>query len=200
MTSQWNTELAWLLVFIGCFDSIALYVIEDVNGLFAYSLQRVPVIHLFNSWFKEQIGDTSGARASLQQCESESASNFVENVKLKANMEKRMVCPWPFSYYYGYLPLYHSIKKLEPVYWPFLLVFQNCQGNFDAASNVYIDAIEMAATKKMSHALPILYVHFSRHVYMVGDLCRSLSPQLFHLFKKFLFIFTKYFFYWLPVL
>ncbi|KAG7963586.1 hypothetical protein I3843_09G125000 [Carya illinoinensis] len=92
-------------------------------------LKRVPVIHLFNSRFKEQIGDTSGARASLQQCESESASNFVENVKLKANMEKRM-------------------------------------GNFDAASNVYKEAIEMAATKKMFHTLPILYIHFSRHVYV----------------------------------
>jgi hypothetical protein len=55
-------------------------------------LQRVPVVHLFNSRFKEQIGDVCGARATFLQCEAESSSNFVENVKMKANMEKRMVC------------------------------------------------------------------------------------------------------------
>lgn len=62
-------------------------------ALLICSLQRVPVIHLFNSRFKEQIGDAAGARAAFLLCEAESESNFVENVKMKANMEKRMVCP-----------------------------------------------------------------------------------------------------------
>nr|WAU86874.1 birch protein [Betula platyphylla] len=91
-------------------------------------LKRVPVIHLFNSRFKEQIGDVFGARASFLKCEAESDSNFVENAKMKANMEKRL-------------------------------------GNFEAASNVYKEALEMATMKKMLHSLPILYVHFSRLTY-----------------------------------
>ncbi|XP_059437546.1 pre-mRNA-processing factor 39-2 isoform X3 [Corylus avellana] len=91
-------------------------------------LKGVPVIHLFNSRFKEQIGDVFGARASFLKCEADSDSNFVENAKMKANMEKRL-------------------------------------GNFEAASNVYKEALEMAAMKKMLHSLPILYVHFSRLTY-----------------------------------
>lgn len=56
-------------------------------------LQKVPDIHLFNSRFKEQIGDLSGARSAFLQLDADSDldSNFVENIILKANMEKRMV-------------------------------------------------------------------------------------------------------------
>ncbi|KAM3748551.1 hypothetical protein ACB098_05G117700 [Castanea mollissima] len=92
-------------------------------------LKRVPVVHLFKSRFKEQIGDVCGAQAAFLQCEAESGPNFVENVKMKANMEKRM-------------------------------------GNLEAASNVYKEALEMAAMKKMTQTLSILYVHFSRLKYM----------------------------------
>ncbi|XP_062162711.1 pre-mRNA-processing factor 39-2 isoform X3 [Alnus glutinosa] len=53
-------------------------------------LKRVPVNHLFNSRFKEQIGDVFGARASFLKFEAVSDSDFVENAKIKANMEKRM--------------------------------------------------------------------------------------------------------------
>lgn len=56
------------------------------------SLQRVSVIHLFSSRFKEQTGDASGARAAFLHCDTESDSCFVKNVMSKANMEKRMVC------------------------------------------------------------------------------------------------------------
>jgi hypothetical protein len=70
------------------------------------SLQRVPVIHLFNSRFKEQIGDVFGARASFLKCEAESDSNFVENAKMKANMEKRLVCNPLF---------YHSKGKFDSI-------------------------------------------------------------------------------------
>jgi hypothetical protein len=52
-------------------------------------------------------------------------------------------------------------------------VFQHCQGNFEAASNVYKEALEMASMKKMLHSLPILYIHFSRLTYTVGDLCKT---------------------------
>lgn len=55
------------------------------------SLQKVPVIHLFNSRFKEQIRDLSGARAAFLQLDGDLDSKFVENIILKANMEKRMV-------------------------------------------------------------------------------------------------------------
>ena len=49
-------------------------------------------------------------------------------------------------------------------------MFQHYQGNLEAASNVYKEALEMAAMKKMTHSLSILYVHFSWLKYMVGDI------------------------------
>lgn len=61
-------------------------------ALLICSLQRLSVIHLFNARFKEKIGDVSGARAAFPKCDTESDSQFVKNVMLKANMEKRMVC------------------------------------------------------------------------------------------------------------
>ncbi|KAM1235269.1 hypothetical protein ACFX2J_004753 [Malus domestica] len=42
-------------------------------------------------------------------------------------------------------------------------------GNITAASNIYKEALEMAAEKKKMHALAILYVHFSRLIYMMTD-------------------------------
>lgn len=64
----------------------------DVYGHAHMFVQRVSVIHLLNARFKEQIGDVLGARAALLQCDAESDPQFVKNVILKANMEKRMVC------------------------------------------------------------------------------------------------------------
>lgn len=75
-------------------------------ALLICSLQRVPVVHLFKSRFKEQIGDVCGAQAAFLQCEAESGPNFVENVKMKANMEKRMVCNPLFYHSRGNLTLY----------------------------------------------------------------------------------------------
>lgn len=40
-------------------------------------------------------------------------------------------------------------------------------GNFNAASTIFREALEMAAEKKQLHTLPILYVHFSRLTYMM---------------------------------
>lgn len=51
-----------------------------------------------------------------------------------------------------------------------LMVFLHYQGNFAVASNIYKEALEMAAEKKKLHTLPILYVHFSRLTYMVGNI------------------------------
>lgn len=56
-----------------------------------YSLQRVSVIHLFNARFKEHVGDVFNARAAFLQCDTESDSDFVENVVMRSNMEKRHV-------------------------------------------------------------------------------------------------------------
>lgn len=56
------------------------------------SLQRVPVIHLFNARYKEQIGDVYAARAAFLENDTESDSAFIENVTIKANMERRLVC------------------------------------------------------------------------------------------------------------
>lgn len=61
------------------------------TGLLICSLQRVPVIHLFDARFKEHEGNVTGARSALLQCDAELDVNFVENIVLKANMEKRLV-------------------------------------------------------------------------------------------------------------
>lgn len=50
-----------------------------------------------------------------------------------------------------------------------LLLFLHYQGNFTAASTIFREALEMAAEKKQLHTLPILYIHFSRLTYMVGN-------------------------------
>ncbi|PRQ29351.1 putative tetratricopeptide-like helical domain-containing protein [Rosa chinensis] len=42
-------------------------------------------------------------------------------------------------------------------------------GNFTAASTIFREALAMAAEKKQSHTLPILYVHFSRLTFMMTD-------------------------------
>lgn len=43
----------------------------------------------------------------------------------------------------------------------------------EAASNVYKEALEMAAVEEKLQILPILYVHFSRLKYMVGSVYLS---------------------------
>ncbi|XP_065878655.1 pre-mRNA-processing factor 39-2 isoform X2 [Euphorbia lathyris] len=53
-------------------------------------LKRLSVIHLFNARFKEHIGDIFNARAAFLQCSTASDKDFVENVVMRANMEKRL--------------------------------------------------------------------------------------------------------------
>ncbi|KAK7359154.1 hypothetical protein VNO77_01101 [Canavalia gladiata] len=105
---------------------IANYSLDRATEIF---LKRVPAIHLFNARFKEQIGDVLGARAAYIQSGKETSSDFVKNVILKANMEKRL-------------------------------------GNMESAFSIYKEALETAASEEKLHALPILYIHFSRLKYM----------------------------------
>ncbi|XP_068666839.1 pre-mRNA-processing factor 39-2 [Aristolochia californica] len=53
-------------------------------------VKTVPEIHLFCARYKERIGDIFGARAAFQRCSSDKASEFIENVKRHANMERRL--------------------------------------------------------------------------------------------------------------
>lgn len=53
------------------------------------------------------------------------------------------------------------------------LFFSLLQGNLESACSIYKEALEVAAAEEKSHALPILYVHFSRLKYMVGGTCSS---------------------------
>lgn len=68
-------------------------------------VQNAVEIHLFNSRFKEHIGDANGARAALVQCDTKSNSGFIENVVALANLERRLVCGLHFlinpSFGYG---------------------------------------------------------------------------------------------------
>lgn len=69
--------------------------------LLTCSLQRLPVIHLFNARYKEQIGDTSAAHAAFPESYIDSDSRFIEKVTFKANMERRLVCN-QFLFFYVY--------------------------------------------------------------------------------------------------
>ncbi|GMN43372.1 hypothetical protein TIFTF001_012560 [Ficus carica] len=107
---------------------IANYALDRATQVF---LKRVPVILLFNARFKEHEGNVTATRSTLLQCDDvELDLNFIENIVIKANMEKRL-------------------------------------GNFVAASNIFEEALAMAAEKKKLHTLPNIYVHFSRLKYMI---------------------------------
>lgn len=54
-----------------------------------------------------------------------------------------------------------------------VLLFIIAQGNIEAAFNLYLEALEMAAAEEKLHTLPSLYVHFSRLKYMVGCIYSS---------------------------
>lgn len=55
-------------------------------------VQNVSEIHLFDARFKEHIGDVDGARFALVLCDTKTDSSFIENVAIKANLERRSVC------------------------------------------------------------------------------------------------------------
>lgn len=120
-----------------------------------YSLQNAPVIHIFNARFREQIGDTYGARAAFLQGDADSDSYFVENVIKAANMEKRLVRIH-----------FAQVQDLCRDFW---LIFRikKFQGNLVAASSIYEKALTLAAARQKLHTVPILYIHFSRLKYLV---------------------------------
>jgi pre-mRNA-processing factor 39 len=53
------------------------------------------------------------------------------------------------------------------------------QGNTESAFSIYQEAIEIAAAEEKLHALPILYIHFSRLKYMVCSLYQALGLNFF---------------------
>lgn len=58
-------------------------------------------------------------------------------------------------------------------------LYNICQGNIEAAFNIYKEALEMAEAEEKMHALPILYVHYSRLKYTVGLIFPLLSCKHF---------------------
>lgn len=70
----------------------------DVMAILIYYLQRMPMVHLFSAHYKEQIGDVCAARAAFLGYDTEADSTFIENVTIKANMEKRLVCNLLFNH------------------------------------------------------------------------------------------------------
>jgi len=52
------------------------------------------------------------------------------------------------------------------------------QGNIESAFSIYNEALKKAATEEKLHALPILYIHFSRLKYIVGIMCLSVIKEL----------------------
>lgn len=68
-------------------------------------------------------------------------------------------------------PRYKKVTSCAPLY--FLL-----QGNTESAFSIYNEALKRAATEEKLHALPILYIHFSRLKYIVGIMCLSVIKKL----------------------
>ncbi|KAK9150830.1 hypothetical protein Syun_009139 [Stephania yunnanensis] len=66
---------------------IASFALDRATKVF---LKRVPEIHLFCARVKEKIGDALGAHAAFWLCDTDIDSEFIENVKREANMQKRM--------------------------------------------------------------------------------------------------------------
>lgn len=55
-------------------------------------LQNVAEIHLFSAWFKEKMGDYDGVHAALVQCDHDFGPSFIDTIRRKANIERRLVC------------------------------------------------------------------------------------------------------------
>ncbi|KAK9696904.1 hypothetical protein RND81_08G004400 [Saponaria officinalis] len=66
---------------------IAVDALDRATNIF---LKNSPEIHLFNAWFKEKIGDIDGAHTAVLQCDHVIGPHFVDMVRRKANMEKRV--------------------------------------------------------------------------------------------------------------
>ncbi|XP_022927451.1 uncharacterized protein LOC111434274 isoform X2 [Cucurbita moschata] len=121
---------------------LAMFALERATKTF---LKRVPVIHLFNSRFKEQIRDLSGARAAFLPLDGDLDSNFVENIILKANMEKRMgKSTAALNVYREALEMALMKNKLDVIpslYIHFSRLKHMITGRADAAIEVLIDGI-----------------------------------------------------------
>ncbi|XP_057544294.1 pre-mRNA-processing factor 39-2 isoform X3 [Amaranthus tricolor] len=66
---------------------IALDALERATLIF---LKNEPEIHLFGAWFKEKIGDVDGAHAAFLHPDKDLGSCFIDTIRRKANMERRM--------------------------------------------------------------------------------------------------------------
>ncbi|XP_058196087.1 pre-mRNA-processing factor 39-2 isoform X3 [Rhododendron vialii] len=109
-------------------------------------LKNVPAIHLFNSRFKEKIGDRCGARAAFLLPDKELNSDFVEKVVKEANMEKRLGnFTAASSVYEKALAMAAERQKLHSVailYIHFSHLKYMMTGSVDAARDVIIDGIQ----------------------------------------------------------
>ncbi|KAL5219712.1 hypothetical protein ABZP36_024425 [Zizania latifolia] len=66
---------------------IASYALGRASSCF---VKGVPMFHMYYAIFKEQIGDTPGARSLFIKGSNNLTSNFYVNINRQANMEKRM--------------------------------------------------------------------------------------------------------------
>ncbi|KAL5577132.1 hypothetical protein UlMin_018831 [Ulmus minor] len=160
---------------------IANWALKRATQIF---VKRVPVIHLFNARFKEHTGDAVGACAAFSHCDTESDSNFIENVILKANMEKRLGnFVVASSIYEEALEMAAAKKKLH--YLPSLYVhFSRLKymitDSADAARDVLIDGIKHLPNCKLLLEELINFVMIQggeRHINVVDSIIvDAISP------------------------
>lgn len=115
-------------------------------------LKNVPEIHLFSAWFKEKIGDVNGALAAFLQCEQDNGPCFIDTIRRKANMERRIGnYATAFSVYKEALDL---AAKKRPDILPMLYVhFARLQymitGSEDAAREILLNGIQCVPPSKL---------------------------------------------------
>ncbi|XP_012091896.2 uncharacterized protein LOC105649750 isoform X2 [Jatropha curcas] len=161
---------------------IANFALDRVTQNF---LKRVSVIHLFNARFKEHVGDVPSARSAFLQCNNESDSEFVENVVMRANMEKRIGNFIAASNIYeealGMATVKEKWHVLPILYVNFSrLKYMNTDGE-DAARDILIDGIKHAPYSKLliEELIKFAISHGGiRHMNMVDTIvANAISPR-----------------------
>ncbi|KAG9447513.1 hypothetical protein H6P81_013641 [Aristolochia fimbriata] len=116
-------------------------------------IKAVPGIHLFCARYKERIGDIIGARAAFQRCNSDIASQFIENVKRQANMERRQgnveAALDIYKKAIGRAKEMHNSHAVSVLYVQFFQFTYMVTGDADSARDVLISGLHYLPQSKL---------------------------------------------------
>ncbi|XP_048318229.1 pre-mRNA-processing factor 39-2 isoform X1 [Ziziphus jujuba] len=160
---------------------ISNYALDRATRIF---INRVPVIHLFGARYKEHKGDAFGAQEALLHCHTDSDSNFVENVTVKANMERRLGNFMAASKVYEEALEMAAVKKklhsLPLLYIRFSRLKYMITNSADAARDVLIDGIKHLPHCKLllEELINFAMIHGGKHHINIVDtiISNAISP------------------------